>query len=117
MKSEQWVINRKTLTYMVAQEPLDDDWKEQFPHTKNEDGYANLEVVTVYDSEDLMYGIKAAYDLCPDGALFTVLIDKDKHTTAQIEEALDDLRERRDVVGVCKMILHQHSPEPEELRC
>jgi len=92
-----WIVNTRTRKYCAIEDcGFNGDWKEDFEHTKGADWYD----VTAFRicEPDKVNGIYYVYDLCPDGGLFTFLVDTELHDAEAVEDAKEELRRRHDVV-------------------
>lgn len=97
--TKYWIINTRTHEYIVTKnESFDGEWKENYPHTKNEtwlDVYAFRP--WIYETKN---GIFYSMSLCMDGGYFTFYVDITKHTQEDIDKAIEQMRRDQDVVSL-----------------
>lgn len=94
-----WIVNMKRKTYVpVINESFEGEWKNNYHHTVNA-SWEDVQAFRISDF-DMANGIPFIYDLCCDGGLFTLLVDNDKKTHADVVTAKAAVRRNRDVVSL-----------------
>jgi len=95
-----WIVNAKQQTFLEVEDfGFNGEWKEEFPHTARV-AWVDVAAFLISDDERVENGIPFVYDLCPDGARFTLLVDRDVHDEEEVNAAKAELRHKRDVVSL-----------------
>ncbi len=94
-----YIVNLKTKKYVDATsetESFDGDWKQRYPHIKDE-SYLWIQVVDYWDIDNYN-GVYFIYDLIRDGMMATMIQTEDI-SDEQFDEAVKELKYSQDVVG------------------
>jgi len=102
-----WIINTKKKTYKQVEredESFDGNWKENYSHTKGAEWH-DVYAASLWEYDKTSNGIYFEYDLCCEGGMFRLYVDKDEHSSEEIEKAKREVRGDRDVVSLRAVIL------------